>query len=189
MKQDPKMTVASFSPALDALFTYLDSLTSRAPADDLRDKLIETNITLDDVRPFVRFSATQYLRNLIHAGHNYHALAICWKSGQRSPIHNHAESVCGVKVLQGTATETLFDMTPCGQLKAVGSRDHEQGCVMASCDDDTHQVSNLQAVDDDLVTIHVYSPPLFRMDTFSLTNQRIGEFRPMVLEQSFGSGI
>lgn len=183
------MSVATFTPPLETLFRYLDGCTSRAPAEDLKNMLVESNVTIDDVTPFVRFSATQYLRNLIHAGHNYHALAICWQSGQRSPIHNHAQSVCGVKILQGTATETLFERTPCGQLKAVGSRDYVEGTVMASEDHDTHQVSNLQAAGDNLVTLHVYSPPLFRMDTFSLTNQRIGEYRPMVLEQSFGSGI
>ncbi|MHC5111335.1 MAG: cysteine dioxygenase [Planctomycetota bacterium] len=183
------MTTATFSPALTALFEYLDNLTGRAEVTALEEKLRTINVTLDDVKPFVRFSGTEYLRNLIHQGEFFHALAICWRSGQRSPIHNHARSVCAVKVLRGTATETVFESTPSGLLKATRSNDLVEGSVMASLDDDTHQVSNLQAQGDDLVTLHVYSPPLLRMDTFSLTNPRVGEFRPMVLEQTLGSGI
>ena len=63
------------------------------------------------------------------------------------------------------------------------------GAVSASQDTDLHQVSNVQAADNDLVTLHIYSPPLWRMDTYSLTNATVGEFRPMVLEHTQGSGI
>ena len=153
------MATATFSPALASLFDYLDRLTARADAPSLEQRLREIPITYQDVSPFVRFSATEYLRNLIHQGKHYHALAICWRSGQRSPIHNHARSVCAVKVLRGTATETTFEVTPSGLLKATGSNDMTEGSVMASLDDDTHQVSNLQAAGDDLVTLHIYSPP------------------------------
>jgi len=182
-------TTSLFSPNVALLFSFLDKLKRRASVEELVDKLSSRAITVDDVAPWVRFSSTQYLRNLIHAGPMYHALTICWRSGQRSPIHNHAQSTCGVRVLKGTATETLFERAPGGLLKAVASNDLHAGEVTASMDDDTHQVSNLQAAGDDLVTLHVYSPPLLRMDTFSLTNARVGEFRPMVLEQSQGAGI
>ncbi len=182
-------TTSLFSPSLGSLFSFLDALNRRATVEELVDKLGSLDITYDDVAPWVRFSGTQYLRNLIRSGPTYHALAICWRSGQRSPIHNHAQSTCGVRVLKGTATETLFDRSPGGLLKAVSSADLQTGGVTASADSDTHQVSNLQVAGDDLVTLHVYSPPLLRMDTYSLTDARIGEFRPMVLEQSQGAGI
>lgn len=182
-------TTSLFSPSLGSLLSFLDKLNRRATVEELVDRLNTLEITLDDVKPWVRFSATQHLRNLIHGGPTYHALAICWRSGQRSPIHNHAQSTCGVRVLKGTATETRFERAPGGLLKAVASSDLHAGEVIASADDDTHQVSNLQVAGDDLVTLHVYSPPLLRMDTFSLTNARVGEFRPMVLEQSQGAGI
>jgi cysteine dioxygenase len=73
-----------------------------------------------------------------------------------------------VRVLRGTLTETTFEMTPNGHVKAVGSRDVEEGGLVGSEDSDIHQVSNLQAGDADLVTLHVYSPPLTRMGTYTL---------------------
>lgn len=183
------MNQACTETTLGSFLEYLDGLTARAAVEDLRAKLTALELTLDDVSDYVHFSDRQYMRNLIREGPHYHALALCWQSGQRSPIHNHAGSVCGVRLLAGIATETVFERSPCGQLKAVLSRDLHAGDVVVSQDADTHQVSNLQAVGADLVTLHIYSPPLLRMDTYSLTDATVGEFRPMVFEHNHGSGI
>ena len=44
---------------------------------------------------------------------------LCWRNGQRSPIHNHRGSNCGVKVLRGVATETTFARAANGMIYAV----------------------------------------------------------------------
>lgn len=54
---------------------------------------------------------------------------------------------------------------------------------------DIHQVSNLQPNDAELVTLHVYSPPLFVMGTYSLTDPMRGEFRDPIFEFVAGTGI
>jgi hypothetical protein len=100
---------------------------------------------------------------------------MCWKNGQRSPVHDHASSACVVRVLRGTITETRFTLAPNGAVKALGSTDVEAGCISAAQDDDLHQIANLQAGDADLVTLHIYTPPLMRMATFSLTDKARGE--------------
>ncbi|MCH7849605.1 MAG: cysteine dioxygenase family protein [Planctomycetes bacterium] len=183
------MTVLPVASKLETLIEYLDGLTSRAPVAELKTRLAGLGITVEDVADYVHFGQDRYLRNLVHEGDWYHVLAICWRSGQRSPIHNHAGSTCGLCVLAGVATETIFERTPSGLIQAVSSHDWHTGDVAASQDADIHQVSNLQEAGTDLVTLHVYSPPLFRMDTYSLTDATIGEFRPMVLEHAAGSGI
>lgn len=172
-----------------SLLSYLDGLTERATTKDLLEQLSNLDVTLDDIADYVQFSDENYMRNLIREGPWYHLLALCWRSGQRSPIHNHAGSTCGVRVLSGTATETLFERTPSGLLKAVASTDLECGQTSASQDSDTHQVSNLQAPGNDLITLHIYSPPLLRMDTFSLIDDSVGEFRPIITEHIHGCGI
>jgi cysteine dioxygenase len=174
---------------LAPLIKYLNGLTARAPLGALEERLRALDITLEDVAEYVRFHEEHYLRNLVCSGEWYHLLVICWRSGQRSPIHNHAESTCGLRILHGTATETKFEMGPCGLVKATLSRDLRTGDVAASQDSDMHQVSNLQVEGQDLMTLHIYSPPLLRMRTYSLTDRSIGEFRPEIFEHSFGSGI
>lgn len=177
------------SDRLEALFAYLDGLTARAEARDLEGRLDALDVRAEDLGEYVRFSEERYLRNLVRSGPFYHALVLCWRSGQRSPIHNHAGSMCGVRVLTGVATETVFATTPSRLIKPVSSTDWAVGAVSVSSDSFVHQVSNLQAPGCDLITLHVYSPPLLRMDTYSLTDATVGEFRPMVLEHALGSGI
>ncbi len=175
--------------ALKPLVSYLDGLTERATVEQLQQVLRDTPITIDDVQAFVQFDPVAYRRNLVCEGKWYEILVICWRSGQRSPIHNHAGSTCGVRVLKGTCTETIFDFSPCGQVKARESHDATVGHICATQDQDTHQISNLQAEDDDLVTLHIYSPPLRAMDQYSLTGREVGVYRPVNFEHSFGSGI
>jgi cysteine dioxygenase len=174
--------------SLEELWRYLDSLTGRAPLPELTTRLAQADITCDDVADFVRFSDRQYMRNLVRSGPWYYALVLCWKNGQRSPIHNHTGSTCGVRVLRGTLTETLFEFAPNGAVKATFSRDCTPGSILGSVDGDMHQVSNLQAGDADLVTLHVYSPPLLFMETFSLIDRSRGQ-EPMLLEFSDAAGI
>jgi cysteine dioxygenase len=179
---------SAMCPKLQTLFEYLDGLTSRAPLDELTSKLAELDIDCDDVADCIRFASNHYSRNLLRAGPWYHALVLCWKNGQRSPIHDHAQSSCGVRVLRGVATETLFEFTPQGHVKATFSRDHLPGSVCGSEDDDLHQISNLQAGDADLITLHIYTPPLLHMGTYSITDLTRGT-EPMFLEFSGGAGI
>ena len=78
---------------------------NRAGASDLAGALIFANRT--------------YRRIAIHRREHYEAMVLCWKSGQRSAIHNHAGSACVVRVVEGRATETRFVASPCG---GIGSR-------------------------------------------------------------------
>jgi len=173
---------------LDELFHYLDALRDRVALPDLVAQLQELDIDCDDVASAIRFSNQGYTRNVIRTGTWYQALALCWKNGQRSPIHDHHGSSCGVRVLRGTATETLFEFAPNGLVKALFSRDLAPGEVCASQDDDMHQVSNLQPGNADLVTLHIYSPPLKVMGTYSMFDGQRG-LEPMLLEFSDAAGI
>lgn len=174
--------------SLAEFFRTLDGLHSRADLPYLISLLNELSITCEDVAEAIRFNDRGYARNLVHRGQWYAALALCWKNGQRSPIHDHKGSSCGVRVLRGVATETFFEFAPNGLVKAVSSRDLHPGEVCGSQDDDMHQVSNLQAGGADLVTLHVYSPPLISMRTFSLTDDSFG-IEPMFMEFCDAAGI
>lgn len=174
--------------ALDPLFRYLESLRERASLADLKRVVAELDVDAGDVVEFIRFSDRAYTRNLVRGGEWYHVLVLCWKNGQRSPIHDHAGSTCAVRVLRGTLTETLFEFAPHRHVKAVFSRDFGPGSVLGSQDEDMHQVSNLQEGTLDLVTLHVYSPPLLNMRTYSLTDTRCG-IEPMFVDFAEAAGI
>lgn len=167
----------------------LDEFAERIPLEELQRRLSDLAITVDDVREYTNFGPETYQRNLMHAGPAYQALILCWRSGHRSPIHDHRDSSCGVRVLEGVATETTFDRTPEGLVYATGSHELAAGSICGNQDDGIHQMSNLQPPGEDLITLHIYSPPLLRMGMYSLTDRHRTEFLDPVVGFVAGDGI
>jgi cysteine dioxygenase len=173
---------------LNEFIHYLDNLEEQASMPELLQELAEIELDWRQLTPYVLYSRETYRRNLIKAGRWYNLLVLCWKNGQRSPIHDHVGSNCAVRVLEGTMTETLFEFAPNGHVKATFSRDVRAGDVVGSMDADMHQVSNLQAEGANLVTLHAYSPPLLMMGTYTLYDRERG-VEPMYLAFSDAAGI
>lgn len=173
------------------LLRSLDSFPDRIPLGDLEAALADVSVSLDAVRPWLIFGADTYRRNLVHSGPAYQALVLCWRNGQRSPIHDHSGSSCAVRVLSGEALETVFERTRTGMVYAVRSLAHAPGSVCATQDADIHQVSNVADGGGDLVTLHVYSPPLLNMGTYTLFDADVRAFHEPVHEDALvdGGGI
>lgn len=174
--------------SLDRLIDHLNSFTGQIPIDELLPALEQLEVDWPAIEPHLRFHHERYQRNLLAGSEHYHALLLCWKAGQRSPIHDHRASNCGFRVLCGTATESNFLKTEHGLVYPTGSRDLPQGSICASADADIHQVSNLHLTDD-LVTLHIYSPPLLVMGQYSLMSTQVTDFVDPVFEYSLGGGI
>lgn len=172
--------------SLGGAFADLDRYTGRIPLAALHRWLCETELDLADLERFARFHPERYQRNLAHSGPAYQALVLCWRNGQRSPIHDHSGSSCAVKVMLGAATETVFEHAPNGMVYPTTSRRLEAGFTCASQDADIHQISNLQGDDANLVTLHVYSPPLMTMNMYSLTDGAVQNFFDPVNEEFVG---
>ena len=152
--------------------------------------LASLSVRREDVADWVDFSEAAYQRILLHRTSRFEALLLCWRSGQRSPIHDHAGSTCGVRVIAGTATETIYAASPCGSLYPERSRRLEAGSVSVAHDADVHQMGNLAPPGHDLITLHIYSPPLSAMRIYSLSettladHDRLAALRPRVLMRS-----
>ena len=159
-----------------ALFDELDRYDHRVPLEFLIERVSELDIQWHEIEPFVRFAPDTYRRNLMRAGSAYHALILCWKSGQRSPIHDHRGSSCAVRVLRGTCTETLFDRSAIGPIFPTTTHQLAAGSCCGSQNADIHQISNLEPPDQPLITLHIYSPPLLVMGRYSLTSEHRSEF-------------
>lgn len=165
---------------LQAIVDNLEGLRGRATIEALRALLGSSPVTIADLEPFVRFKDDHYQRVLVSSSEHYEMLVVCWKSGQQSPIHDHAHSTCCFRVMQGICTETVFDFSAKGHVVERERRDLPEGHLTASQDTDTHQVSNVQPQGSNLVTLHIYSPPLGAMRKYSLTGDRDGDFAPGV---------
>src|SRR5271154_4898801 len=114
---------------LDDLFQFLDDLQGRAPLKELAAHVEQLDLNRCDLSSFIRFADDGYTHNLIRAGDWYNVWVICWKNGQRSPIHNHRGSSCVMRVVRGIMTETQFVFAANGHVKAIGSNDYAPGTM------------------------------------------------------------
>lgn len=154
---------------LNEFLAALDAYEGRIPLDELRSMMECLNVSTDDLGDAVEFGASGYRRNLVRRTDSYEALVLCWAPGQRSPVHDHAQSTCGVRVIAGEATETRFERDTHGHLCPVAVERFGEGSAAGSQDADIHEIAN--TTDHDLVTLHVYSPPLGAMRTWSVRPQ------------------
>lgn len=75
----------------------------------------------------ITFCFHSYTRNLVDDGGergHYNLLILCWNPGKGSPIHDHAESSCFLKVLDGKLKETKYEVPQGGQLRVKDSAVH-----------------------------------------------------------------
>jgi cysteine dioxygenase len=141
------------------LIRYMDGLTSRADLQIVNELLREANVERDDMVEACKFSTQHYARNELAKSPWYQLLVICWREGQSSPIHDHFGSGCGVRVVDGIATETIFEPMSSGLVRPVRESHYGKGDVCVNSDSDIHLITNEQS-NQDLITLHLYSPPL-----------------------------
>ena len=147
-------------PGLSSLLGLWDSMAGALLGDEIQRGLARLTLDRNDLRDGVNFNERAYQRNLIHDTETYEVLVLCWRSGQHSPIHDHGRSTCGVLVIEGVATETIFGAEPGKPLIEARSCRFGAGSVMVSRGGDIHRVANLESAGIDLITLHVYSPAL-----------------------------
>jgi cysteine dioxygenase len=118
---------------------------------------------------------------------HFEIMIMCWNAGQRSSIHDHAGSLGGIKILQGELTESLFGNAANGMIKALSSADYATEDTRVEETSLIHQVSNLQAANARTVSVHIYVPPLIRMNVYSLEDSAVRNILPQYF--NLGSGI
>jgi cysteine dioxygenase len=153
-------------PKLAPLIAFLDSVSGRVDLARLSKLLGELSITRGDVESACQFGTRGYRRNTLSRSPSYELLALCWRSGHCTPIHDHEGVSCAFRVVHGVGTEIRFEKTPSGLICPVRTNVMNPGYVCAADDADIHQVANFQREGEDLVTLHIYSPPIEHMNTY-----------------------
>ena len=125
-------------------------------------------VTDEELRPYVSFKEGTYARHRVHLGEHAELLVLCWRPGQRTPIHDHAGSYGAVRVLRGVMWETLFEMEEGEGLVYDSSREWTPGHVTGADVPDIHQLGNPDVSGQDLVTLHLYAPPLTSLNVYKV---------------------
>ena len=161
------------SPKLRPILAYLDALESRADLNVLGALLDAAGLTVDDVREHCLFSEERYSRTKVSSGPWYDLFVMGWQPGQRSCIHDHVGSSCALRIVQGTATELGFVPTGpgCEVVRMESLKTYHPGAQCLAQDGDVHQIVN-RDLHENLVTIHIYSPPL-KMSVYRLEPEAV----------------
>ncbi|TDI34283.1 MAG: hypothetical protein E2P03_03475 [Acidobacteria bacterium] len=163
----------SLAQVRDALL-ILPQPFQRGAVQDVVERLQTAPGELD---PYLNFSSSGYTRTQFYHGPLYEILVLCWRAGQASPIHDHAASICSMAVIQGTCSSEVFHLNGDGhgqglqageqaKLEPAGSASCGAGQILTVEGRDIHRISNRDDGGEDLVTVHVYLPPILTIRCF-----------------------
>jgi cysteine dioxygenase len=170
-----------------ALTDTLAALSQPPTFIDLHDWLYRVRVTSDDLRPFRFFKQGTYARHRIFRNEFAELLFLCWRPGQRTPVHDHNGSYGAVRVCEGVMWETVFALNQSRQLYYQRGREWTAGEVTAADVPDIHQIGNPEISGQDLVTLHLYAPPLGVLNTYKVGSAEVGHYSPN--EFMDGAGI
>ncbi|CAH7017049.1 Cdo1 [Phodopus roborovskii] len=123
---------------------------------------------------YAKFDQYRYTRNLVDQGNGkFNLMILCWGEGHGSSIHDHTDSHCFLKMLQGNLKETLFawpDKKSNEMIKKSERTLRENQCAYINDSIGLHRVENVSHTEP-AVSLHLYSPPF---DTCHAFDQRTG---------------
>ena len=137
-----------------------------------------TRISSNELQPYLGFKAGNYCRHRVMRNEFVEMLVLCWKPGQRTPIHDHNGSHGAVFVHEGILWETTFDYDTETGLTYKAHRELRDGGLTGSELPDIHQIGNPDVSGQDLITIHIYAPPLGVLKTYKLGSSTIDLYTP-----------
>ncbi|HXG93621.1 MAG TPA: cysteine dioxygenase family protein [Blastocatellia bacterium] len=183
----PAISIPSSDLTLGEVADIIHNLTRVPSLDEIKEWFSKLLMRQRDYEPYRMFTPRRYARNLIARSPYAELLLLCWRSGQRTPIHDHGGSVGVVMVFEGLLTETLFERAAEGRVHPYNTFKWGPGAITGADVPDIHQLLNLQPERRDMVTLHCYAPPLSVLNTYSPRSSRVRHWREGYF--SGGAGI
>ena len=156
----------------------LSELKSVPTLADIYSLVGRTEIAAAELQPYLGFKAGNYSRHRVMKTEFVEMLVLCWKPGQRTPIHDHNGSHGAVFVQDGILWETMFDYDIEAGLQYKSHRELRTGGLTGSEVPDIHQLGNPDVSGCDLITIHIYAPPLGVLKTYKLGSATVDLYTP-----------
>ena len=154
--------------SLASLVETLEGLEARPELSQVDEWMRRVEVSREELRPYVGFKEGAYARHRVFVRDYAELLVLCWRPGQRTPIHDHAGSFGSVRVLEGFMWETLFEMDAAEGLVYKSAREWTHGHVTGADVPDIHQLGNPDISGTDLITLHLYAPPLTSLNVYKV---------------------
>lgn len=143
----------------------LDSL-NKPSKSELKDALLQLDMTLDDISSLTEADEGKpYYRKLLYKNEEVELLVMNWSQLECAP-HDHGDSQGWIQVLSGISINSVYEVNRNGLPKELFNEYHHQGKFFYAPKKGIHK---MQASDDtNLVTLHLYSPPITGMKVYDL---------------------
>tara|TARA_B100000959_G_scaffold51594_1_gene53638 strand:- start:759 stop:1271 length:513 start_codon:yes stop_codon:yes gene_type:complete len=158
LSEEERSDLISECNSMGGLNEWLENLNRRPGLSELDVRLSKLEPNIQAIERCIGYSEYGYQRNIINKNEYYELVAICWSSGQETPIHDHTGSDCAFLILAGTCTETVYETNDDGLATPTLSREYKPGGICAAEEADIHRISNES--NENLINLHVYTPPL-----------------------------
>ena len=168
----------SGSLTFSELVEQLKAQTSPPSLEQIGSWLANVEIDRLDVEPYLGFKEGNYWRHRVYRNAAVEMLIICWRPGQKTPIHDHNGSHGVVRVHKGLMWETTFCYEEEHGLCYNTGRECPTGTVTGAEVPDIHQLGNPEVSGQDLITVHVYAPPLGVLNTYKVGSSQIDLYTP-----------
>lgn len=175
VRPGPEATSSELS--LDELAQTIKTLDRLPSLADIERWFASLLIRYRDYQDYRLFADRSYARNLIARGPFAELLLLCWRPGQRTPIHDHGGSIGVVMVCEGLLTETMYERAAEGHVRPNNTYRRAPNAITGADVPDIHQLLNLQPPGNDLVTLHCYAPPLTELNYYSPRSGKVGRYR------------
>ena len=129
---------------------------------DVHKVVARLRVSPDELVRYQHWFDDRYTRTRFYQGERFEILVLCWQEGQQSPIHDHAQSICTMVVLEGNAVTTLYKVEG-GALVEEGTSTLDVGSITTVYGGDIHRVGKPHGSGQRLMTIHFYLPPIPEM--------------------------
>jgi cysteine dioxygenase len=148
--------------------------------DSVSERLGDSPLDEDSLRPFITWREDKYARNLIHRCDFFDVILLCWQPGQVTKIHNHNGNLGWMRLVSGALRETSYRLPGGASIPDLSSIEidefgvgqgvevEEMGeTVVEECgtvcvvdrERPIHRVANASSTTDKMMTLHVYSRP------------------------------
>lgn len=170
--------IAPTAGSLKSLVNRLSTLHQPPTLEQVDSLLEELELNAEELRPYRSFKAGNYARHRVFRNEYVELLVLCWRPGQRTPIHDHNGSHGAVRVCEGVMWETTFELDRDSMLRYKSAQQWVSGDVTDAAVPDIHQLGNPEVSGQDMVTLHLYAPPLGVLNTYKVGSSEVGRYSP-----------
>jgi len=164
--------------SLASLVATIESADSVPSLPEIFEWLENATISSDELEPYTGFKEGNYWRHRVCRNAAVEMLVLCWRPGQKTPIHDHNGSHGVVKVQKGLMWETIFTYQEDKGLCYDTGRECPTGAITGADLPDIHRLGNPDDSGQDLITVHIYAPPLGVLKTYKVGSSQVDLYTP-----------